>query len=128
MSGARNSIAFVMREWFEQHLDDLMATLFVAVIVAALVGFIRRSTGAAVFISCFASATLVLIIYPWVSDLGFDWKRMVPILGAGSGLCAVGLFKIAMAFSDRLGERDKEIADELIDKAKSYIPGKGAKP
>jgi hypothetical protein len=113
-----------MREWLSTHLDDFMATMFVAVIVAALVGFIRRSTGAAVFVSCSSSATLVLIAYPWISDLGFDWKRVVPGLGVVSGLCAVALFKIAMSFADRLGKRDEEIANRLIDKGISLIPGK----
>jgi hypothetical protein len=113
-----------MRDWLQLHLDDFMATMFVAVIVAALVGFIRRSTGAAVFVSCSSSATLVLIAYPWISDLGFDWKRVVPGLGVVSGLCAVALFKIAMSFADRLGKRDTEIADSQINKGLSLVPGK----
>jgi hypothetical protein len=43
-------------------------------------------------------------------------------------LCAVALFKIAMSFADRLGKRDEEIANRLIDKGISLIPGKEAKP
>lgn len=113
-----------MREWFHAHLDDLMATLFVAVVVAALVGFLRRSTGIAVFISCSCSATLVLIAFPWLSDF-WDWKKLVPILGVTAGLCAVALFKIAMRFSDRLEARDTEIADRLINKGVNLIPGDG---
>ncbi len=117
-----------MREWLSSHLDDFLATMFVAVVVAALVGFIKRSTGMAVFMSCSASATLVLIAFPWVSDFGWDWKRVVPLLGVVSGLGAVGLFKVAMAFADRLGTRDQEIADRLINKGISLIPGEEKKP
>jgi len=114
-----------IREWFSAHLDDLGATILIAVLVAALVGFIKRSTGAAVFISCSAATMLVLIVYPWVSNLGYRWDQVVPGLGVAAGFCAVSLFKIAMKFSDRLEARDGEIADGLIDKAKSFIPGKG---
>ena len=117
-----------MREWLSAHFDDFMATIFVAVVVAALVGFIKRSTGVAVFISCSCSATLVLIAFPWVSDFGWDWKRVVPLLGVVSGLGAVGLFKVAMALADRLGTRDQEIADRLIEKGMSFIPGSEKKP
>jgi hypothetical protein len=39
-------------------------------------------------------------------------------------LCAVALFKIAMSFADRLGKRDTEIADSLINKGLSLVPGK----
>ena len=117
-----------MREWLQQHIDDLLATMFLAIIVAALVGFIRRSTGMAVFISCACSATLVLVVFPWVSDFGYDWKRTVPVLGVGSGICAVAMFKIAMAFSDKLESKDKEIAGKLMDKAEGFIPGMKEEP
>ena len=114
-----------LRDWLAQHIDDLLATVFIAVIVAALVGFIKRSTGMAVFISCSASATLVMLLYPWISDLGYDWKRVVPGLGVVAGLCAVALFKIAMSFADRLDARNTEIADKLINKAVNIVPGEG---
>lgn len=115
-----------LREWLSAHIDDLGATIFIAVLVAALVGFIKRSTGAAVFISCTASAMLVLIVFPWVSG-EWDWQHVVPVLGPAAGLCGLALFKIAMKFSDRLEARDTEIADTLINKGVSLIPGKGEK-
>ena len=112
-----------LRDWLAAHLDDFLATMFIAVNVSALVGFIKRSTGTAVFMSCACSASLVLILYPWVSDLGYDWKKVVPTLGTLAGLCAVGLFKIAMALADRLGSRNNEIADRLINKGINLLPG-----
>ena len=112
-----------LREWFLSHLDNLGATILISIMVAALVGFIKRSTGAAVFISCAASSMLVLIVFPWVGDM-WTWDRVVPGLGFVAGLCGLALFKIAMKFSDRLEARDVEIADDLINKAKSFIPGK----
>lgn len=113
-----------LRDWLSNHADDLGATIFLSVIVAALVGFIKRSTGAAVFISCLASAMVVLIVFPWVSET-WDWQHIVPVLGPLAGVCGLALFKVAMKFSDRLEERDAEIADDLINKGKSFIPGKG---
>ena len=117
-----------LREWLSAHLDDLGATILIAVLVAALVGFIKRSTGAAVFISCSAATMLVLIFYPWVSNLGYRWDQVVPALGVAAGFCAVSLFKIAMKFSDKLGEKDGELAEELLNRAKSLIPGRDNKP
>lgn len=119
------SDASPIRQWLEVHLDDLAATVFIAVVVAALVGFIKRSTGAAVFVSCACSAMLVLIAFPWLSDI-WDWKKLVPVLGAAAGVCSVGLFKIAMKVGDRLGERDTELADKIINKGASFIPGDGS--
>lgn len=117
-----------MREWLALHWDDLMATIFMAVVVAALTGFFRRSTGMAVFIACTSASILVLILFPFLQGWGYDWRVTVPVLGPAAGLFAVGLFKIAVKISDRLGDRDTELADKLIDKGVSLIPGSGSKP
>ena len=114
-----------LRDWLAQHWDDLCATVFMAVVVAALVGFFKRSTGMAVFISCTAATMLVLMVFPWATELGYGWDRTVPILGPASGLCAVALFKIAIKFAERLEARDTELADKIINKGVSLIPGEG---
>ncbi len=116
-----------LREWLSAQMDNLGATIFIAILVAALIGFIKRSTGAAVFIACSCSATLVLILFPWVSDWGYSWQKVVPVLGVGSGFLALGLFSIAMKMADRLQARDVEIADKLINKGVNLIPGSDRK-
>lgn len=117
-----------LREWLVAHWDDLMATIFMAVVVAALTGFFKRSTGMAVFVACTCSTLMVLIVYPFLSGWGYDWRMTVPVLGPAAGLFAVGLFKIAVKISDRLGDRDTELADKLINKGVSLIPGSGGPP
>lgn len=112
-----------MRDWLIAHWEDLAATVFMAVMVAALTGFFRRSTGMAVFIACTSATMLVLILYPFLQGWGYDWRTTVLLLGPAAGLFAVGLFKIAVKLSDRLGDRDTELADRLINKGVSLIPG-----
>lgn len=112
-----------LREWLSSHWDDLVATIFMAVMVSALVGFFKRSTGMAIVISCAAATTLALISFIVLTNMGYDWKVTVPILGPGSGLLAMGFLRIAIKLADRLGERDQEIADKLINKGLNSIPG-----
>jgi hypothetical protein len=112
-----------LREWLLLHWDDLIATEFMAVVVAALVGFFKRSTGMAVFVSCTAATVLVLMLFPLLSSWGYDWRTLVTVLGPGAGLFAVVLFRIAIKIADRLEARDAEVADKLINKGVSLIPG-----
>lgn len=116
-----------LRDWLALHMDNLMAAEFFAVVIAALVGFFRRSTGMAVFMACMVAAVLVLLMYLVGSAWGYEWRILVPTIGVGAGFCGVALFKIAMKFSDRIEERSTETANKLADKAvgrvESLIPG-----
>lgn len=114
-----------IREWLALQMDNLLATVFIAVIVAALVGFYKRSTGMAVFVACATASMVVLLAYPLLSAWGWEWQKLVPGLGLIAGLCSVALFKIAIKFSERLEARDQEIADNLVTKAVNAVPGIG---
>lgn len=106
-----------LRDWLHIHMDSLMATVFFAVVIAALVGFFKRSTGMAIFVSCTSATILALLGYLLGSSLGYEWRILVPTLGVGAGFTAVALFKIAMKFSDRLEERSTDTANKFADKA-----------
>lgn len=110
-----------LREWLAIHMDNLMATVFFAVVISALVGFFKRSTGMAIFVSCTSATVLALLGYLIGSAWGYDWRILIPTLGVGAGFCAVGLFKIAMKASDRLEERSAEAGRKLADKALGKI-------
>lgn len=112
-----------LREWLSMQMDNLMATVFIAVVVAALVGFYRRSTGMAVFVACWASSVLAVLGYLVGNAWGYDWRVLVPALGVGSGFCGVAFFKIAMKFSERLEAQDAEIGKRLADKAVGRLEG-----
>ena len=114
-----------LRDWIISQLDNLMATVFIAVVIAALVGFYKRSTGMAIFTSCASSTVLALLSYLVGNSWGYDWRLLIPVLGVGAGMCSVALFKVAIKFSDRLEARDQEIADKLINKGLNAIPGDG---
>ncbi len=111
-----------IREWLSANGDDIAATVFMSVIVAALVGFRKRSTGMAIFLSGASAATLSLIAYPALTSYGYDWRTGVSILGPLAGACSWAIFGILMKISDRLEARNTELADAAIDKAKGLIP------
>lgn len=112
-----------LREWLSANSDDLMATVFFSVCIAALVGFRRRSKGAAIFLGGIMSAMVALVVYPVVTSFGYDWRVGVSVVAPLSGACSWALFGILMKISDRLEARDVEIADSLINKGKSLLPG-----
>lgn len=117
-----------LREWLAANGDDVTATIFVSVVVAALVGFRKRSTGVAIFLSGASAATLSLIAYPVLTSWGYDWRAGVSILGPLAGACSWAIFGILMKISDRLEARNTELADKLINKGASFIPGDGGPP
>lgn len=117
-----------LREWLAQNGDDIAATIFVSVVVAALVGFRKRSTGMAIFLSGASAATLSLMAYPLLTRWGYDWSVGVSVLAPLSGACSWAIFGILMKISDRLEARNTEIADKLINKGASLIPGNGGPP
>lgn len=106
-----------LREWLAVHMDNLMATVFFAVVISALVGFFKRSTGMAIFVSCTSATVLALLGYLIGSAWGYDWKILIPTLGVGAGFCAVGLFKIAIKFAERVEKQDAAIGKKLADRA-----------
>ena len=113
-----------LREWLESHTDDLAATVFAAVVVASLVGFRRRSTGAASFVSACYGAMMAIIIYPVVSAYGYGWQFGLGIVGPLCGALAWAIIGVLTRLSDRVDERSTEIADKIIDKGEQFIPGR----
>lgn len=112
-----------IRDWLAENGDNLAATIFVSVVVAALVGFRKRSTGMAIFLSGASAATMSLIAYPILTRWGYDWSVGVSILAPLSGACSWAVFGILMKVADRLEARNAELADKLIDKGASFISG-----
>ena len=112
-----------LREWLVLHMDNLMATVFFSVIIAALVGFFKRSTGMAIFVACTSATIMALLGYLVGSAWGYDWRILIPSLGVGAGFTSVALFKVAIKIADRVDERNTEIGNKLADKAIGKVTG-----
>lgn len=112
-----------LRDWLSHNSDDLFATVFVAILVALGVGFRKRSTGLAIFLSGFSAAALVVVAYPIFTSYGYDWRIGVSVLAPVCGACSWAIFGVLVALSDRIDARRSQIADKLVDKAEGFFPG-----
>ena len=114
-----------LRDWFMAQSDNIVATVFVAVLVALGVGFTKKSTGAAIFLAAFAGATVVVISTPYLSTFDFyNWKFAFSVQAPLCGACGWVVFRLLAAFAYRLDARRSHLADRIIDKGESLIPGK----
>ncbi len=114
-----------IRDWFHDQSDNIIATVFIAVLVALGVGFTKRSTGAAIFLAAFCGAVVSVIATPYLSTYEwYSWKFAFSVQAPLCGACGWVAFRLLAAFADRLDARRSHLADRIIDKGESLIPGK----
>jgi len=115
-----------MRDWFAEQSDNIVAAVFIAVMVALGVGITKKSTGAAIFLSAFCGAVVVVVTTPYLSTYDFySWKFAFSVQAPLCGACGWVAFRVLAAFADRLDARRTQLADKVLDKGESLIPGKG---
>lgn len=105
-----------LQDYFKSNGDKIGATVAVAIIVASIVGFRRRSTPMALFVSNVSSALLAGLLFPVAQTYGYSWEVAIPVIGLGSGTCAFAAFSVLMRVADRLEARGDQLADRVIDK------------
>lgn len=109
-----------LREYFEINADKLAAAVIGTVIVTSAIGFRKRSTGMAMFVSNMGSAGAALMLLPVLQHYGYDWEVAVPIDVLAAGAFTHAAFSVLMRIADRIEARGNELADKVIDK---YLPG-----
>ncbi len=111
-----------IRVWFIEQSDNIVAGVFIAVLVALGVGFTKKSTGAAIFLSAFCGATVVVVSTPYLSTFDFySWKFAFSVQAPLCGACGWVAFRLLAAVADRLDARRSHYADKIVDKGESAL-------
>lgn len=114
-----------LRQWLIDNSDDLLATLFMTLMISIGVGLRRRSTGAGIFFAGFTSSIMVVVAYPELTAYGYDWRAGVSVLAPIAGACSWAVFGILVSVANHIEKRSNRIAGKIVDKGEAMI---GTKP
>lgn len=105
-----------LREWLIHFGDYLAATLLLALATSSVVGWRKRSTGAALLMSHVASGILSIFLFVIGKGLHYDPMTIMVVAGPIGGSCSYAAFSLLLSINDRLELRKGSIADGLIDR------------
>jgi hypothetical protein len=111
-----------LRAFLELHADKIALAVFLAVSIGGVVGFRRRTTPLANFVSCVGSALLGAAGVIIAVHHGYDALAHIAIIGIAAGTLGYAAIGLLMKLADLLEARSDSLAKRVLDK---YLPPDG---
>lgn len=105
-----------LRTWLIASGDWLVGTVVMSLLTSSVVGWRKRSTGAALLMSHVASGILSIFLFIVGKVLKYDPMLIIVVAGPIGGSCSYAAFSLLLKLNDRLEVRGNELADKIIDR------------